>query len=220
MRTLSRWLPRKRVWHRKRPEISPKTPVHVAIRVRKGTIGLRPRKSFRIVRSALVAASQKIRFRLIEYSVQGNHLHLIAEADDTYALSRAMRSLSIRIARHINRAMGERGVRIVDRYFMSVLKTPLDVRTALQYVLNNYRRHQAQSKRRCSDGWIDPCSSAIWFQDWSPPPPRVPRDPCPDLPRGTVLPRSNVLCHGRKAWGRIDPSFVPGPFRDRAAVTD
>jgi REP element-mobilizing transposase RayT len=217
MRNLSPWRPRKHVWHRKRPEIGPTTPIHVAIRVRKGTIKLRPKRIFRIVRTALVAASRKIFFRLIEYSVQRNHLHLIVEADDKFALSRAMRSLSIRIAKRINQVMGARGVRIVDRYFMRVLKTPLDVRTALQYVLNNYRRHEAQFGRCCADGWIDPCSSAIWFRDWAIEP-RPARDRCPDLPRGTVIPCSEMLRHDWKLWGRIDPSFVPGPFRDRAKV--
>jgi REP element-mobilizing transposase RayT len=217
MRNLSRWRPRRHVWHRKRPEISGDTPIHIAIRVRKGTIKLRPRRVFRIVRAALVAASQKIFFRLVEYSVQRTHLHLIVEADDKFALSRAMRSLSIRIAKRINQVMGTRGVRIPERYFMSVLKTPLDVRTALQYVLNNYRRHEAQFGRRCREGWIDPCSSAIWFNDWTHAPRRS-RDPCPDLPRGNTLPRSDMLRDGWKAWGRIDPSFVPGPFRDRLKV--
>jgi REP element-mobilizing transposase RayT len=203
--------------NRQRPELSPDRPVHVAIRVRDGTLKLRIKKCFRIVRQALVAASQKIRFRLIAYSVQGNHLHLIAEADDKFALSRAMRSLSIRIAKRINQLMQTRGVRIPKRYMLSVLRTKCDVHRALAYVLNNYRRHAAQSRKRMPDGWIDACSSAVWFEEWSTPPTPTP-DPCPDIPRGTVPPQSVILRHGYKAHGLIDPSYVPGPMRDRAAV--
>jgi REP element-mobilizing transposase RayT len=169
------------------------------------------------VRQALVAASQKIRFRLIAYSVQSNHLHLIAEADDKYALSRAMRSLSIRIAKSINKLMGTRGMRIPKRYMLSVLRTKCDVNRALAYVINNYRRHAAQGRRRMPDGWIDRCSSAVWFKDWSKPP-LATLDPCPDIAHGTVPPQSSILRHGWKAHGLIDPSFVPGPLRDRAAV--
>jgi hypothetical protein len=100
---------------------------------------------------------------------------------------------------------------------LSVLKTKCDVNRALAYVLNNYRRHAAQSRRRIRDGWIDPCSSAVWFEHWSRPPlPTL--DPCRDLARGTVAPQSNLLLHGWKAYGLIDPSYVPGPLRDRALV--
>jgi hypothetical protein len=169
------------------------------------------------VRAALVAASQKIRFRLIAYSVQRKHLHLIAEADDKFALSRAIRSLSIRIAKRINQLMQTRGVRIPKRYMLSVLRTKDEVQRALAYVLNNYRRHAAQSRRRVVDGWIDPCSSAVWFDGWCRPPTST-LDPCSDLPRGTVEPRSVVMRHGWKAYGLIDPSFVPGPLRDRAKI--
>jgi REP element-mobilizing transposase RayT len=200
-----------------RPELTPEKPVHVAIRVRDGTLKLRYKRCFRVVRAALVAASQKIRFRLVAYSVQGNHLHLIAEADDKFALSRAMRSLSIRIAKRINQLMGARGRRIRSRYMLSVLTTKCEVQRALAYVLNNFRRHAAHWRRRMPDGWIDPCSSAVWFDGWSKPPTPT-ADPCPDMARGTVAPKSVLLRHGWKAYGLIDPSYVPGPLRDRAAV--
>jgi REP element-mobilizing transposase RayT len=208
---------RRAQWHRERPEISGLTPVHVAIRVRDGTTKLRFKRAFRVVRTALAAVCDKLRFRLVDYSVQNNHLHLIAEADDKFALSRAMRSLSIRIAKRINQLMGERGVRIRDRYFMSVLKSPLDVNMARKYVINNHRRHAAQFGRRLAPGFIDPCSSALWFDGWSDPPEPV-DDPCPDLPPGIVAPRSDALRFSWKMYGLLDPSYVPGPFEDRRKV--
>lgn len=177
---------------------------------------MRKGQCYRIVREALIASNRKIRYRLIHYAIQGNHLHLIVEADDMYALSRAMRGLSIRIARRVNQLMGARGVRIRDRYVMTVLKTPLAVQFALRYVLNNYRRHAATWGRKLPDGWIDPCSSARWFDGWAGRPTRS-RDPCPDLPSGIVPPRSDVLRRDWRMYGLLEPSFVPGPHRDRHA---
>jgi len=178
---------------------------------------LRKRRCYRIVREALVVANAKLRFRLMEYSVQGNHIHMIAEADDTYALSRAMRGLSIRVAKRMNALMREPGPRIIERYSLTVLKTPLAVRLALRYVLNNYRRHAAQSGRWCATGWVDPFSSAIWFRGWIRAP-RHGRDPCPELPRATSPPRSFLLREAWKAHGKIDPNDVPGPERDRSKL--
>ena len=37
--------------------------------------------------------------RIVQFSVQGNHLHLIVEADSSTALSRGMQGLCIRLAK-------------------------------------------------------------------------------------------------------------------------
>ncbi|MEQ9498026.1 MAG: hypothetical protein RIT81_14240, partial [Deltaproteobacteria bacterium] len=39
-------------------------------------------------------------------------------------------------------------------------------RNALAYVLNNFRKHEAQRGRRLAPGFIDPCSSAAAFDGW------------------------------------------------------
>jgi REP element-mobilizing transposase RayT len=184
--------------------------VHIGIKMRQGTWNLRSKRCFRIIREAFIAAQKKIRFRLCAYSVQGNHLHVIAEADDTYAVSRAMRGLSIRIAKRLNRLMGTRGRVIPVRYFMRVLRTPLEVKRALAYVLNNYRRHAAQWGEVLPVDWLDPYSSARWFDGWSKPVARARGDPLPGLHPGIVPALSNVLCTGWKRFGLIDRAFVPG----------
>jgi hypothetical protein len=47
--------------------------------------------------------------QVVHYSIQGNHLHLIVEADDAAALSRGLQGLLIRVARSLNRVAGRRG---------------------------------------------------------------------------------------------------------------
>jgi putative transposase len=46
-----------------------------------------------------VRATRREDFRIIEFSVQDNHLHLIVEADDSDALARGMKSFSVRANR-------------------------------------------------------------------------------------------------------------------------
>jgi hypothetical protein len=71
--------------HRERPALSRHHPVHVTLRVRQETQSLRGSREFRCLRRALAAARERLGFRLVQYSVQGNHLHLIAEANDCTA---------------------------------------------------------------------------------------------------------------------------------------
>jgi len=82
--------------------------------------------------------------RIIDYSVQRNHIHLIVEAKDYEHLARAMRGFAIRIARGLNQLMGTKGKVFAERYHMHVLQTPREVRHARAYVLQNARKHAAQ----------------------------------------------------------------------------
>ena len=48
-------------------------------------------------------------FRVVHFSLQSNHMHLIVEACDTIALSRGMKGLLVRLARRLNKMWKRRG---------------------------------------------------------------------------------------------------------------
>jgi REP element-mobilizing transposase RayT len=144
---------------------------------------LRRRDCFRVVRRALLSGAERPGFRVVEFSVQSNHLHLICEGGSRQVLARGLQGLLIRIARGLNAHLGRRGPVFADRYHDHVLRTPAEVRRALFYVLDNARRRQG---RRPGDPWVDPCSSAPAF--------RGVRDGC-----GLPPPRSWLL---REGWRR------------------
>jgi REP element-mobilizing transposase RayT len=60
---------------------------------------LRGPRAFGAIRQALLAGSERFGMRVCEFSVQGNHLHMIAEAEDGRCLSRGMQGFSVRVAR-------------------------------------------------------------------------------------------------------------------------
>ncbi|GAC1680231.1 MAG: hypothetical protein PVS3B2_22060 [Candidatus Dormibacteraceae bacterium] len=76
----------------------------MVLRARPDAPGLRHKPVFLSVRAALEAGAARGGFRLVHFSVQGNHLHLVVEAVDKLALSRGMRGLAVRFARAGNRA--------------------------------------------------------------------------------------------------------------------
>jgi hypothetical protein len=89
--------------------------------------------------------------------VQGNHVHLIVEAEGTTALSRGMQGLNVRMAIALNRLMRRRGRVLADRYHAVILKTPTQTAHAVHYVLNN-RQHHAPGLYTAD--WRDPFASA------------------------------------------------------------
>lgn len=136
--------------------------------------------------------------RLVHYSVQRNHLHLMVEAADRRSLSRGMQGLGVRLAKAVNRALGRSGTVFAERYHARRIRTALEVRQVLQYILNNARRHAAQYGARLADGWLDPCSSAPYFDGW------YGRGP-PLAPDGTTVPAcGELLGSAWRAYGLLE----------------
>src|SRR5438093_7957223 len=111
-------------------------PLHVTLRTGPAVRCLRSARVFPALHRALAAASHG-GFRVLHFSVQDDHIHLIVEADDTRALGRGVRGLVIRMARAVNRALGRRGAVWGDRYHARALTTPREVHNAIAYVLRN-----------------------------------------------------------------------------------
>ena len=124
---------------------------------------MRRRDCFRVVRQALIDGAERQCFRVVEFSVQSNHIHLICEGKDRVSLARGLQGLFIRIARAINSQLGRTGKVFSDRYHDHVLKTPSEVRRAIIYVLHNAKHHAAEAGRKLKRRWLDPCSSALMF---------------------------------------------------------
>ena len=155
--------------HVRRPTVSPRIPVHVTLRMESHVWNLRSKRCFRIVERALFMTANGLSAQIVHFSVQGNHIHLLVEADDKRSLSRAMRSLAIRIARGINTLMRTSGKVLAHRYHARSLKTPTEVRNALGYVRHNFRHHASQRNEAVGLTFVDPYSSEGLLSFCSPP---------------------------------------------------
>ncbi len=77
--------------HTERDPVSRHHPVHVTLRMADHVWNLRSERSFRIIDGAFRAARRRPGFRIVHFSIQGNHVHMIVETDGTPTLSNAMR---------------------------------------------------------------------------------------------------------------------------------
>jgi REP element-mobilizing transposase RayT len=157
--------------HRTRPLHEARHPVHITMR----RVRLGPNLRAEIVRAAIVAqlhrVKQRNRVRVIHYSIQENHLHLMVEGPDRADLGRQTKVLFSRIAMAVNRVAMRSGKLFVDRHHRHDLTTPTEVRRALVYILFNDRKHLPSAAPK-----LDEASSTRWLPatDWLPtarPPP-------------------------------------------------
>ena len=154
---------------------------------------------------SLAAGAERGAFRLVEFSIQSDHLHAIVEAEGRDALGRGMKSLAARFARAVNRALGRTGPVLRERYHLHVLRTAREVRNALSYVLTNARRHLARLGRALPRAVrIDPASSGAWFEGWTP----GISTPDPPGPPPVAAARTWLARIGWRHYGLIDPAEV------------
>jgi putative transposase len=145
--------------HRPRELLRSGWAVHVTLRVLDHVWNLRSRRCFSAIESALAAARERFGMRIVHFSVQGNHVHLLIEAPHNEALARGMQGLTIRMAKALNRVMGRRGPVFADHYHSRVVRTPTEAARVLNYVLRNHAHHAKQWGETVGDDEIDPFSS-------------------------------------------------------------
>ena len=202
--------PRPVVYHVRRDPHPRECPAHVTLRVRSDVPSLRTRLFLKELRRSFAAACERGHFRVAQFSVQRDHVHLLVEASGKLSLGRGMKSISARVARAVNRAFRRRGAVLLGRYHVRALRTPREVRSALAYVLLNARKHWRQRTGSAPPVVLDEASSSLWFDGWSG---RLqPCSPSGELPP-VAAPHTWLLRLGWRRHGLLDPAEIPGAIR-------
>ena len=150
------------VAHVARPALSGREPVHVTWKLARGVPSLRGGRTRDVVRAAIERAREGERFRVVEWSAQGDHVHLVVERESARELARGMRSLAMRLVAGRRRPVGLVGPLVADRFHAHVLGTLREAVHAVRYVRENTRRHAARwsSPWTPSEAWRDLVFSA------------------------------------------------------------
>lgn len=205
--------------HKTREAFRSSVPIHVTLRTVTIIGSLRGFATYHALRAAVVAMFHRYDCRIVHFSIQRTHVHLIVEAQNRTALARGMQAFQISAAKHLNAVLSKRsgtqrkGTVFPDRYHTEILRTPRQVRHALSYVLNNWRRHGEDRRvAALQHGWsIDPFSSAPSFEGFKDLDPLSIRWPDTYLGMPLWNARTWLLSVGWRKHGLIRPDEVPGP---------
>jgi hypothetical protein len=106
----------------------------------------------------------------------------------------------IRAARAFNRVLSRTGPVWSGKYHAHALRTPREMRTAIVYVLQNWKKHVPGASG------IDGCSSGPWFEGWAKPTPPA------ATPGPAIRPRTWLAARG---W--LDKGGGPIALNERPA---
>jgi len=151
--------------HMRRPILSIKTPLHITLRLIERLPSLRKKVLLKEFKESIRRA-KALGLYIIHFSIQDNHIHLFAEARSNKAIALGMRALAGRFAKYIRsyaykvKSAKSKGSVFAGRYHLHILKTPREVRNALEYVLLNLSKHRKLIE------FIDEFSSGSVFRNW------------------------------------------------------
>ena len=189
-----------------RERVSKHDPRLVTLKLAKGLPRLRNLIANRTITDCIRGA-QKPAFRIVHYSIQSNHLHLIVEADDRESLADGMKGLACRLARNLNKLWKRRGCVFPERFHDSVLRSLRQVHNALKYVLNNHLKHGEWLTYAGKELQPDRYSSGRYFDGWL----GVSADFTPDLNGAPVVAAGWKIVHGwKRRYRAIALVSVPG----------
>ncbi len=199
--------------HLARPSHARSYPVHVTMRRARLLPGFRRQAVARRLEACVLAVKKSplaAGFRVLHYSFQDDHVHLVVEARDQNTLARGMQGLAIRFARAFNDVARRRGKVWGDRYHARELTSPREVRRGIVYVLMNHKKHGV------GRGLLDARSSALWFDGFDDATARAlaqlrGEDPARDAPVSN--PHIWLAAVGWRRHGLIRPTEAPGPSR-------
>ncbi|HEY2386317.1 MAG TPA: hypothetical protein VGK30_05100 [Candidatus Binatia bacterium] len=129
-----------------------------------------------------------------------------------------MMAVAARLARAVNRLAQRDGRVLADRYHVRLLRTPIEVRGALRYVLLNARHHLTRKPAGVEVN-LDPASSARWFDGWKRGLSTGIGNEEPSGQRPVVRARTWLLTIGWRRYGLLDPADVPGKRRRKSGAT-
>ena len=126
--------------HTARAKINERVPFHGGLRMVKGAPNLRQPNFMKAFLIAVHRAKAK-GLRINQYSIESNHIHLVAEADSNRDLKIGMQSLIASITWALRKLFRHAGEVFAKRYFLHAIKQPREMRHALKYVLFNHAKH-------------------------------------------------------------------------------
>ena len=152
---------RKGAPHRRRARFSGWSALHVTLSLEEDTFSIRTPMPRAVAVEAFLACKEKEGFRIIAWTVQPNHIHMVVEAASTLTLSRGVQGLQVRLAKGWNKLWNRKRGVFAGRFHARLIGEKEDPRKILSYVLKNHMRH-----RRVDRPCFDSASSALWMDIW------------------------------------------------------
>lgn len=127
--------------HTKRPEITKPSSLHLTVKVQRDKAGLKTKGVLALLRRSILNA-RKQGLRVIHFSLEYDHVHLLIEADNNRTLGKGMQAFGVTLSKAINRARKLKGTVYKHRYHFRKITSSRELKNVLNYIFTNGVKHQ------------------------------------------------------------------------------
>lgn len=140
--------------HISRERVNKPTPLHLTIKVRENKANIRNKRILKALHHAIKRARFK-KLKVIHYTLEYNHIHLLVETSDNKILQTGMQALGISLSKAINKIKQLKGGVYKHRYHFRKLNSRRELKNVLHYIFKNGLKHKR------SYSMLDPYNSFV-----------------------------------------------------------
>ena len=131
----------KGIRHIRRERFERESSFHITIKVREDKSDLQNKMILKALHHAIMKARAKS-LKVIHYTLEYNHIHMLVEAFNQEQLSNCMQSFGVTLAKMINKVKFKKGGVYKHRYHLRRLISVMELKNVLKYIFNNGIKHK------------------------------------------------------------------------------
>lgn len=127
--------------HRKRAEIKKPSSLHLTIKIEKRKAGIKNKAILKVLKRAILKGRSS-GLRIIHFTLEYDHVHLLVETDCKIKLGRGMMRLGVTLSKGINKCKQEIGQVYKHRYHQRFITSGRDLKNVMNYIFHNGLKHR------------------------------------------------------------------------------
>jgi REP element-mobilizing transposase RayT len=126
--------------HRERPKLTRLSSLHLTVKINRIKADLKNKSTLKVLKRAICNARKK-GLRVVHFSLEYDHIHLLIESPNNSTLGRGMQSLGVTMARGINLFKKSEGGVYKHRYHFRKISSSRELKRVMHYIFNNGVKH-------------------------------------------------------------------------------
>ncbi|MBC7714103.1 MAG: transposase [Rhizobacter sp.] len=127
--------------HTSRPELHRPCSLHLTVKIKKIKADIKNKTILHFLKRAILN-SRKQGLKVIHFSLEYDHVHLLIEADNNIVLGKGMKSFGVTLSKAINKVKNQKGGVYKHRYHFRQISSARQLKNVMKYIFLNGVKHK------------------------------------------------------------------------------
>jgi REP element-mobilizing transposase RayT len=127
--------------HTERPIFTSPSSLHLTVKILRAKANLKNKMILSILKRSIMNA-RKMGLRVIHYSLEYDHVHLLIEAENNFILGKGMQAFGVTFSKALNRLRKIKGSVYKHRYHFRKIVGARQLKNVMNYIFSNGLKHK------------------------------------------------------------------------------